>query len=127
MPLPHAEILQLVERAADRRRRTVLIELRRGVNGLATIVVIAPLLGLLATVFCIITSFVGCGGEKSACLAAVVERLAHAEAPAALGLLIGVPAYWLYRHLGSELELLDHEMQLGVSELARQLSASQRS
>lgn len=123
----HADILHLVERAADRRRRTVLFELRRSVNGLATIIVIAPWLGLLATVFCIITSFVGCGGDAWTCLAAVVERLAHAEAPTALGLLIAVPAYWLHRHLGGQLELLDHDMQLGIGELMRQLRTLQRS
>ncbi|MCX6598506.1 MAG: MotA/TolQ/ExbB proton channel family protein [Acidobacteria bacterium] len=125
--LQHADILQLVERAADRRRRTVRLELQRGVSGLGASVVNAPLLGLLATVLWMIVSFVSCCESKAWSCLAVFETLGRAFAPTMLGLLIAVPSYWVYRYLGNQLESLDHEMRLGISELAKQLRAFHRS
>jgi biopolymer transport protein ExbB/TolQ len=125
--LPHADILQLVERAADRRRRTVLLELRRGVNSLATIVVIAPWLGILATLFGILGCFLGSTGDKFSYMIEVMYMLGQAAVPTALGLAVAVPTGWLHRHLRNQLESMDHEMRLGISELSRQLRASQRS
>lgn len=125
--LSHAAILQLVERAADRRRHTVLLELRRAVNSLATIVVIAPWLGILATLIGIRGCFLGTTGDKYTIMFAVLHGLGRAAVTTALGLAIAVPTYWLYRHLRVQVESLDHEMQLGIGELVRQLHASQRS
>ncbi len=127
--LPHADVLQLVERAADRRRRTVLLETQRGINSLATIVVIAPWLGILATLFGILGSFLGIIGECSAetFTSVTSDRLWRAVVTTALGLAVAVPSYWVYRHLRDQLESLDHEMRLGIGDLVRQLRAYQRS
>jgi biopolymer transport protein ExbB/TolQ len=66
--------------------------MKRGLKTLATIASVAPWLGLLITVIGIVGSFVGCGGEKSTCMAAIVDRLANVIARSALGLLVGIIA-----------------------------------
>ena len=96
--------------------------MKRGVNSLATIASVAPFLGLLITVEGIVFSFVSCGGEKSTCLAAVVDRLSNAIARTALGLLVGIPSLWCYRYLRGQLEDLDVEMRNAALELANVLS-----
>jgi|SRR5260370_41264014 biopolymer transport protein ExbB/TolQ len=96
--------------------------MKRGVNSLATIASVAPLLGLFITVEGIVFSFVSCDGEKSTCLAAVVDRLSNAIARTALGLLVGIPSLWCYRYLRSQLEDLDVEMRNAALELANVLS-----
>jgi biopolymer transport protein ExbB/TolQ len=111
-------VLDSVVRVAGRCAVSVHEELKRGVNGLATVAAIAPLLGLLITVEGIVSSFVGRGGEKWACLAAVVERLSNAVARGALGLLVGIVSSWCYRHLMSRLDDFAMEMKCMTLELA---------
>lgn len=121
--LPRADILQLVERAADRRRHTVLLELQRGVNSLATIVVIAPWLGILATVFGLFGSFQPINGEVWALREALIVRLCVAIIPTIIGLAVGISAIWLRHWLRAAVQVLDYDMRLGISEPTRQLRA----
>ncbi len=58
-----------------------------------------PLLGLLLTVFGMINSFIGCGGERSICMAAVVERLARSIVPASWGILLATIQLVFYMSL----------------------------
>src|SRR5882724_6714214 len=69
-PLADKAVIDAVMRAAQRSAAGVHIEMKRGINSLATITCVAPLLGFAITVEGIVDSFVGCGGEKWACLAA---------------------------------------------------------
>jgi biopolymer transport protein ExbB/TolQ len=96
--------------------------MKRGVNCLATVAAVAPLLGILITVDGIVGSFIGCGGEKSICMATVVDRLANAIARGAIGLLVGILASLYYRYLQAKLEGLDMEMRNATLELANALS-----
>jgi biopolymer transport protein ExbB/TolQ len=90
----------------------------RGIGRLATIAAIAPLLGLVITVEGITHSFVGCGGEKSACMAALVERLANSVTRSAIGLLVGVMSLLCYRYLRTQLDGFAGEMKCMTLELA---------
>ena len=91
-------------------------------NSLATIAAIAPLLGILITVDGIVGSLIGCGGEKSICMAAVVDRLANSIARCAIGLLVGIFASLCSRFLEAKLEDLDVEMRNTTLDLANALS-----
>ena len=77
LPSSDRAVIDAVIRAAGRSEATVHDEIKRGLNSLATITSIAPLLGLLITVEGIAASFAGCGGEKWASIAAVVDRLSN--------------------------------------------------
>jgi biopolymer transport protein ExbB/TolQ len=92
--------------------------MKKGVNSLA----IAPLLGMLITVDGIVGSFIGCDGEKSTCMAAVVDRLANSLDRCAIGLLVGILASLCYRFLLARLEELDVEMRNATLALANALS-----
>lgn len=96
--------------------------MKRGVSGLATIASTAPFFGLFGSVLGIVNSFVGCGGEKSACMAALTERLSQAVIPTALGLLVAIPALWSYRHLCAQIEAFDVEMDAISVEILNRLS-----
>ncbi len=96
--------------------------MKRGVNSLATIASVAPLLGLLITVEGIVFSFVSCGSQKSVCMAAMVDRLSNSIARNALGLFVGILSLWFYRYLRGKLEDLDVEMKNAALELANELS-----
>jgi biopolymer transport protein ExbB len=105
-------------RASGRSAAMVHGDLKRGVNSLATIASVAPLLGLLITVDGMVSSFGSCGGEKSTCMAAVVGGLSDAIARGAFGLLVGIASLWCYRYLRSKLDDLDVEMKNVTLELA---------
>jgi biopolymer transport protein ExbB/TolQ len=58
-------------------------ELKRGVNGLATVVSTAPWLGVVGTLVGIYNSFPSMGAEKTAVIAIIFERLSQAFLPCA--------------------------------------------
>jgi hypothetical protein len=122
MPPFSAEIAGAVLRASRRSAAVVHEDMREGLTGLATIAYLAPWFGLLATVLAIPDSFVGCGGEKSACMAAMVIRLSRSIWPTAFGLLIGLISAWGKRYLTGNLEALDHAMEGAALDLVNQLS-----
>jgi hypothetical protein len=122
MPLPSAETLQAVQRASRRAAAVVHEDMKQGLSSLATIASIAPFVGVFGTVFGILTSFIGCGGEKSACMAAVAERLSVSIWPTALGLLAGLISLWSYRFFAGRLQTFDRDMENGSLALVNQLT-----
>ncbi len=86
-----------VERAVEREMLIVAAELKRGLGILATTGSTAPFVGLLGTVMGIVNAFTGMaasGGGGS--LAAVSAGIAEALITTAFGLLVAIPAVWLY-------------------------------
>jgi biopolymer transport protein ExbB/TolQ len=98
-------------RACRRTAALVHLEMKGGVDSLATIASVAPLIGIFGTLVGIFTSFRGVGGEKTAMLARTAGYIAIGITPAALGLLIGLIALWSYLHLRACLATFDREMQ----------------
>ncbi len=112
----------LAQHAAKRSAVAVHRDLARGLFGLGTVAATAPFLGMAGTVLGIFNSFPGCGGEKSACMAAVVERLSESMMPGAFGLALAITALWGYRYLDSRLDDFDAEMQNAILELTNRLA-----
>ncbi|MCC6586518.1 MAG: MotA/TolQ/ExbB proton channel family protein [Bryobacterales bacterium] len=88
--------LATIDHAMERASRQVCQQLSARVSSLALIASVAPLLGTLLNVRLFVGSFLGCGGERSACMAATVERIAQSFVPAAFGLATAIPAYVAY-------------------------------
>ncbi len=123
MPLlPDANLLEAVQRSTRRAAALVRGEMKRGLTSLASITSVAPLLGFLGTVLAIPNSFPGCGAARAYCMTAVFERLSGALVPAALGLLVAVPALCCYRYLSSEIEAFDLEMENASLQLLNSLT-----
>jgi biopolymer transport protein ExbB/TolQ len=122
MPLSNLQVIEGAKRASDRSAMAVHQDMKRGLNSLATIASIAPLVGLGGTLIGMVSSFQGVDGERSALMAAYTERLSESLIPTALGLLVAIPAFLAYRYFRSELELMDVEMQNMSLQLTNWLS-----
>src|SRR5213596_2637063 len=88
-----------VERAVEREMLIVSAELKRGLGVLATTGATAPFVGLLGTVMGIVNAFTGMaasGGGGS--LASVSAGIAEALITTAFGLIVAIPAVWLYNY-----------------------------
>jgi biopolymer transport protein ExbB/biopolymer transport protein TolQ len=91
--------------------------MKRGVSTLATIASSAPFVGLLGTVVGIINAFQGISTEKSTGLGAVAGGISEALVATAVGLLVAIPAVWMYNYFSNRVEAFDVEMGNSSSEL----------
>ena len=107
-----------VERAVEREILIVAAELKRGLGILATTGSTAPLVGLLGTVMGIVNAFTGMaasGGGGS--LASVSAGIAEALITTAFGLIVAIPAVWLYNYFTTKIDFLSVEMTYTSKEL----------
>jgi biopolymer transport protein ExbB/TolQ len=107
-----------VERAVEREMLIVAAELKRGLGILATTGATAPFVGLLGTTIGIVNAFVGMaasGGGGS--LATISAGIAEALITTAFGLLVAIPAVWLYNYFTTKIDFLSVEMTYTAKEL----------
>src|SRR3954464_4736332 len=106
------------ERAVERQMLIITAELKRGLGILATTGATAPFVGLLGTTMGIVTAFQGMsasGGSGS--LAAITGGVAEALITTAFGLLVAIPAVWLYNYFATKIDFLTVEMTYTSKEL----------
>jgi len=107
-----------VERSVERETLIAASELKRGLGILATTGATAPFVGLLGTVMGIVNAFTGMaasGGGGS--LASVSAGIAEALITTAFGLLVAIPAVWLYNYFTTKIDFLSVEMTYTSKEL----------
>jgi biopolymer transport protein ExbB/biopolymer transport protein TolQ len=107
-----------VERSVEREILIVAAELKRGLGLLATTGATAPFVGLLGTVMGIVNAFTGMaasGGGGS--LASVSAGIAEALITTAFGLIVAIPAVWLYNYFTTKIDFLSVEMTYNSKEL----------
>ncbi len=92
-------------------------DLKKGIPALATIGATAPFVGLLGTVVGIITAFTGIAATGSGGLGAVSAGISEALIETALGLVVAIPAVWIYNYFTTRLEYFNVEMDNSSSEL----------
>lgn len=105
------------KRALQRAIAIKTAEFKRGLSGLATIGSTAPFVGLFGTVFGIIGAFQGMKNAESAGIAAVAGGISEALFTTALGILVAVPAVWLFNYFTSKVQGFVVEMDNSASEL----------
>jgi biopolymer transport protein ExbB/biopolymer transport protein TolQ len=116
--LPASAVLEATERAVERSQMVTLSRLRRGIGTLATIATISPFVGLFGTVVGIIHAFRaiaetgGAGGFDT-----VSTGIAEALVATALGILVAIPAAWMFNLLTERIERLRVEMESSSGEL----------
>jgi biopolymer transport protein ExbB/TolQ len=96
--------------------------MKRGLNSLASITSVAPLVGLLGTTLGMLNSFRGISGDKSTILAPLCGELSQACVPTAMGLLIGLLSLFYHTYLTGRLQDFDHEMEIASLELVNHLA-----
>ncbi|HYK11196.1 MAG TPA: MotA/TolQ/ExbB proton channel family protein [Gemmatimonadales bacterium] len=106
------------ERAVERQMLIITAEMKRGMGVLATTGATAPFVGLLGTTMGIVAAFQGMaasGGGGS--LAAITGGVAEALITTAFGLMVAIPAVWLYNYFSTKIDYVSVEMTYTSKEL----------
>jgi biopolymer transport protein ExbB/biopolymer transport protein TolQ len=115
--MDRGDIVDTVRRAIQRATALTSNDLKKGIPSLATIGATAPFVGLLGTVVGIITAFQGLAATGSGGLGAVSAGISEARVETALGLVVAIPAVWMYNYFTGRLEYFNVEMDNSSSEL----------
>jgi biopolymer transport protein ExbB/biopolymer transport protein TolQ len=115
---PHAAgaAITSAERSVEREQILLANDLKSGLGLLATIGSTAPFVGLLGTTMGIVNAFTGmatAGGGMEAISAGVAEALITT----AVGLLVAIPAVWLYNYFSGRLDTLFSELAYAGREM----------
>ena len=116
--LSAAEVIEATGRALARTALQTTTELNRGVGSLATIATTAPFIGLFGTVVGIVHAFeeiAAANGQGG--FATVSQGIAEALLTTALGLVVAVPAAWMFNFISQRVQRLGVEMESSSSEL----------
>ncbi len=111
------EEIEASKRALQRAIAIKTAEFKRGLSGLATIGSTAPFVGLFGTVVGIINAFRGMKNAETAGIGAVAGGISEALFATALGLLVAVPAVWLFNYYIGKVDGFIVEMDNSASEL----------
>lgn len=105
------------ERAIEREMLMTITDLKRGLGVLATSGATAPFVGLLGTTMGIINAFQGMAVSGSGGLSAISGGISEALITTALGLLVAIPAVWLYNYFQTKVDNLTAEMTYTSKEM----------
>ena len=108
--------------AFDRTARRVIVsagvDARQGLGVLATVGSTAPFVGLFGTVVGIVTAFHMMGVTGQGGLGSVSAGIAEALVATALGILVAIPALWMFNYLTQRIQRLVAELECVAEELA---------
>ncbi len=111
------EEVESSKRALQRAEAIKVAEFRRGLSSLATIGSTAPFVGLFGTVIGIINAFQEMKNAESAGIAAIAGGISEALFTTAFGLLVAVPAVWMFNYFSSKVDNFVVEMDNSSAEL----------
>ena len=115
---PHAAgaAITSAERSVEREQILLANDLKSGLGLLATIGSTAPFVGLLGTTMGIVNAFTGMSAGGAG-LEAISAGIAEALITTAVGLLVAIPAVWLYNYFSARLDTLFAELAYAGREL----------
>ncbi|MBA3655819.1 MAG: MotA/TolQ/ExbB proton channel family protein [Gemmatimonadaceae bacterium] len=105
------------ERAVEREMLMTITDLKRGLGVLATVGATAPFVGLLGTTMGIVNAFTGMAASGSGGLSAISAGVAEALVTTAFGLLVAIPAVWLFNYFQVKIDNLIAEMTYTSKEM----------
>src|SRR5262245_42631065 len=105
-----------VQRIIDLNTLEQLAKFRRGLGVLATVGATAPFVGLLGTTMGVVKAFQGMGASGSSGFGAVAAGIAEALVTTAFGLLVAIPAVWLYNYFINRIDYISMEMTYATKE-----------
>src|SRR4029078_12626479 len=112
-----ADEMEASKRALERAIAVKTAELKRGLAGLATVGSTAPFVGLFGTVVGIIGAFQALKTNESAGIGAVGGAIAEALVATVFGILVAVPAVWIFNYFTNKVTSFGVEMENSASEL----------
>lgn len=113
LSLTQLEALRMV---IDKTEAEEIDDLSRGLNWLAVIGSVSPLLGLMGTVIGIMNTFIGITQHGSTNISAVAPGVAEALITTVAGLAVAIPSVIAYNHFASQLNLVLGEFEGFASE-----------
>ncbi|HNN92662.1 MAG TPA: MotA/TolQ/ExbB proton channel family protein [Pseudomonadota bacterium] len=111
------DIVDAVNRAIDRVKEREIANLKKGLSGLATVASTAPFVGLFGTVVGIINVFATMKVSGAGGIAAVAGGIGEALVTTAFGLLIAIPAVFVFNYFTSRIDSFVVDMDETSSEL----------
>lgn len=111
------ETIEASKRALQRATAIGIEEFKKSLGGLATIGSTAPFVGLFGTTVGIINAFAGMSQAEDTGMAVIAGGISEALVATAIGLLVAVPAVWMYNYFTSRIESFVVEMDNSSSEL----------
>jgi biopolymer transport protein ExbB/TolQ len=111
-------VLEILDRTARRVIIASRVDARQGLGVLATVGSTAPFVGLFGTVVGIVSAFHMMGVSGQGGLGTVSAGIAEALVATALGILVAIPALWLFNHLTQRIQRLVAELECVAEELA---------
>jgi biopolymer transport protein ExbB/biopolymer transport protein TolQ len=106
-----------VQRTAELGALEQVAQLRQGLGVLATTGATAPFVGLLGTVVGVVNAFSGMALAGGGGIAAISAGIAEALVATAIGLLVAIPAVWLYNYFTNRIEFIAMELNYAAEEL----------
>ena len=113
------EVIRLVIEKEEGEERD---EIAHGLQWLAIIATVSPLLGLLGTVIGVMNSFIGVAAAGSANISAVAPCVAEALITTVAGLVVAIPAAIAYNYFAGRLQLFMSELEGFSSEFIGNLA-----
>jgi biopolymer transport protein ExbB/biopolymer transport protein TolQ len=109
--------MRKAKRALKRASAIKSADLHRGLSGLATIGSTAPFVGLFGTVIGIIDAFVAMNADQASGFSTVAGGISEALVTTAFGLLVAIPAVWMYNYFSNRVRVFEIEMSNSGDEL----------
>jgi biopolymer transport protein ExbB/biopolymer transport protein TolQ len=109
--------MRKAKRALQRATAMKTAELQHGLSALATIGSTAPFVGLFGTVIGIIDAFQAMNQEETAGFSAVAGGISEALVTTAFGLLVAIPAVWMFNYFTNRVNGFAVEMHNSADEL----------
>lgn len=109
--------MRKAKRAVRRAAMMKTADLQRGLSSLATVGSTAPFVGLFGTVIGIIDAFHKMNQQDTSGFSAIAGGISEALVATAFGLLVAIPAVWMYNYFTSRVSRFAVEMQNSADEL----------
>lgn len=109
--------MRKAKRAVKRAAALKSAELQRGLSALATVGSTAPFVGLFGTVIGIIHAFEVMGQQETAGFSAIAGGISEALVTTAFGLVVAIPAVWMFNYFSSRVRGFEVEMNNSADEL----------
>lgn len=109
--------MRKAKRAVRRAAALKSAELQRGLSALATVGSTAPFVGLFGTVIGIIHAFEVMGQQETSGFSAIAGGISEALVTTAFGLVVAIPAVWMFNYFTNRVRGFEVEMHNSADEL----------
>lgn len=105
-----------VQRLIDLNSLEQLAQYRRGLGVLATVGATAPFVGLLGTTMGVVNAFQGMSSGGTGGLSGITAGISEALITTAFGLVVALPAVWLYNYFINRIDFISMEITYATKE-----------